>query len=225
MKNPNIRHDMECMTMTSAANTTQLSSSSIPLPRAFYSRDTALVARELLGTTLVRKIANRQQIITGIISETEAYGHENDPASHAYKNKTQRNHIMFDKVGISYVYFTYGMHYCFNVTARDTKRSKAGAVLIRGILPQKGIKTIMKNRNTKDTKILTNGPAKITQAFEISSEQYGKDLTVKNELYITGSRDYNKTHDKGNYEKNIIKSSRIGIRQATDKLWNFKLKM
>ena len=192
----------------------------LPLKREFYSRDTVTVAQELLGTILVRKI-NNHKIITGIISETEAYGHTNDPASHAYKNKTQRNHIMFEKVGMSYVYFTYGMHYCFNVTARDPSVMGAGAVLIRGIIPQKGIPTIMKNRGTVNTKILTNGPAKLTQALGISSKQYGVDLTLKGNLYITNNVDYENIRGKRN--KNIIKSPRVGIRDATDKLWNFKL--
>lgn len=193
----------------------------LPLPREFYLRDTHVVAHELLGTILVR-IINKQQSITGIISETEAYGHADDPASHAYKNKTQRNHIMFGQVGMAYVYFTYGMHHCFNATARDPREAKAGAVLIRGIIPQSGIKTMMKNRHTNDTKILTNGPAKITQALRISSNEYGRDLTVKNELYITGNTYYDKI--RGKNDGNVIRSPRIGIRHATDKLWNFRLK-
>ena len=86
------------------------------LPRKFYSRDTVQVAKELLGKTLVRKIG--KQKLTGTIIETEAYKGKNDPASHASKKKTERNKVMFGQVGWSYVYFTYGMHYCFNVVAK-----------------------------------------------------------------------------------------------------------
>ena len=71
---------------------------------------------------------------------------------------------MFGEVGIAYVYFTYGMHYCFNVVAKKSN-IPAGAVLIRGINPEKGIKKMEKNRNVKNLKNLTNGPAKLTQVF------------------------------------------------------------
>ena len=96
-----------------------------------------IVAKELLGKKLTRKIGNYE--ISGIISETEAYRHKDDPASHAFRSITNRNKVMFGEVGIAYVYFTYGMHYCFNVVAKKMK-TPAGAVLIRGIIPKKGIK-------------------------------------------------------------------------------------
>ena len=86
------------------------------LPRRFYNRDTVSVAKDLLGKILVRKIGKQE--LTGIIIETEAYKGKNDPASHASKKKTERNKVMFGQVGWSYVYFTYGMHYCFNVVAK-----------------------------------------------------------------------------------------------------------
>lgn len=85
------------------------------LPREFYSKDTVMVAKNLLGKKLVRKIGKKE--ISGIITETEAYRHNDDPASHAFRKITERNKVMFGKVGMSYVYFIYGMHFCFNVTA------------------------------------------------------------------------------------------------------------
>ena len=89
------------------------------LPRRFYQKDTVIVAKRLLGKKLVRKIGNYE--ISGIITETEAYRHNDDPASHAYRKITDRNKVMFGDVGISYVYFTYGMHYCFNIVAKKSK--------------------------------------------------------------------------------------------------------
>jgi len=86
------------------------------LPRKFYMRNTIQVAKDLLGKTLVRRIG--KQTLAGIIIETEAYMGKNDPASHAARKKTERNKVMFGQVGYSYVYFTYGMHYCFNVVAK-----------------------------------------------------------------------------------------------------------
>ena len=180
------------------------------LPKEFYQRDTVIVAKDLLGKKLVRKIGNYE--MSGIIIETEAYRHKDDPASHAFRKITDRNKVMFGEVGIAYVYFTYGMHYCFNVVAKKSK-IPAGAVLIRGINPEKGIKKMEKNRNIKNLKNLTNGPAKLTQALEITKEQYGVDLTKKSKIYI----------EDGLYIKKIKKSTRVGIKNGKEMLWNFKL--
>ena len=180
------------------------------LPREFYQRDTVIVAKKLLGKKLVRKIGNKE--ISGIITETEAYRHEDDPASHAFRKITDRNKVMFGNVGMSYVYFTYGMHYCFNIVAKKSKVS-AGAVLIRAIEPDKGIKKMQENRILKDMKNLTNGPAKLTQALNITKEHYGIDLTRKSEIYIT----------EGIKVKKIIESQRIGIKNGKEFLWNFKI--
>jgi DNA-3-methyladenine glycosylase len=180
------------------------------LPREFYQRDTVIVAKKLLGKKLVRKIGNKE--ISGIITETEAYRHEDDPASHAFRKITDRNKVMFGDVGISYVYFTYGMHYCFNIVAKKSK-VPAGAVLIRAIEPDKGIKKMQENRVSKDIKNLTNGPAKITQALDITKEHYGIDLTKKSEIYIT----------EGIKVKKIAEAQRIGIKNGKEFLWNFKI--
>jgi DNA-3-methyladenine glycosylase len=168
-----------------------------------------IVAKELLGKKLTRKIGNYE--ISGIISETEAYRHKDDPASHAFRNITDRNKVMFGEVGIAYVYFTYGMHYCFNIVAKKMKTS-AGAVLIRGIIPEKGIEKMQENRNIRNLKNLTDGPAKLTQALKITKEHYGIDLTKKSEIYI----------EEGLKIRKIEKSTRVGIKKDNEKLWNFK---
>ena len=182
------------------------------LPREFYLKDTVTVARNLLGKRIVRKIGRQE--ISGIITETEAYRHKDDPASHAFRRVTERNQAMFGEVGMAYVYFTYGMYFCFNVVARHPK-TKAGAVLIRAIEPEKGIEIMQKNRKIENLKNLTNGPAKLTQALEITKKDYGVDLTKRSKLFIT----------EGIKSKKISASSRIGIKQATEKLWNFKIKI
>jgi len=183
------------------------------LPREFYLKNTVTVAKNLLGKRIVRKIGRCE--ISGIIIETEAYRHKDDPASHAFGKITERNKVMFGDVGIAYVYFTYGMHYCFNVVAKNPK-IKAGAVLIRAIQPEKGIKIIQENRGSVNFANLTNGPAKLTQALEITKEHYGIDLTKHSKLFITEGI---KKPEK------ISVSPRIGVREATDKLWNFKIKI
>ncbi len=181
------------------------------LPREFYARNTVNVAKELLGKTLVRKIGKKT--ISGIITETEAYRYKDDPASHAFRGRTDRNKVMFGEVGIAYVYFTYGMHYCVNAVARSSSYD-AGAVLIRAIKPENGIEAMLKNRGIDTIGNLTNGPAKLTQAMKISKKQYGEDLAIASSLYIT----------EGIKTGKISSGLRIGIKNGNDKLWNFKIK-
>lgn len=181
------------------------------LPREFYARETVKVAKELLGKKLVRKKGN--EIISGIIIETEAYRYKDDPASHAFRGMTERNKAMFGQVGRAYVYFTYGMYYCVNAVARSEDMD-AGAVLIRALKPVNGVNIMKKNRKTTNLTNLTSGPAKITQALKINKMQYGIDLAKKSELFITEGPDL---------RKKIIADKRIGIKNGIDKLWNFKI--
>jgi len=181
------------------------------LPRSFYARDTVTVAKGLLGKKLVRKVGNQR--ISGIITETEAYRHKDDPSSHAFRRKTERNKAMFEEVGRAYVYFTYGMYFCFNVVARNSK-VEAGAVLIRTIHPEKGIDIMKKNRGKNNERNLTDGPGKLTQALDITKKQNGVDLTKNSGLFIT---------DGLQKRRKIIASPRIGIKTALDNLWNFKI--
>ena len=182
------------------------------LPRRFYVSDTKKVARDLLGKTLVRKVGKR--VLSGVIIETEAYKGKNDPASHSSRKKTERNKIMFGEVGRAYVYFTYGMHYCFNVTAKK-EEDESGAVLIRAIQPIQGIKHMIKNRKTSILSNLTNGPGKLTQAMQITLKEYNLDLTKNSSLFIID----------GEKPAKIIAKPRIGIKIGVNKLWNFSYKI
>ena len=182
------------------------------LPRRFYVSDTKKVARDLLGKTLVRKVGKR--VLSGIIIETEAYKGKNDPASHSSRKKTERNKIMFGEVGRAYVYFTYGMHYCFNVTAKK-EEDESGAVLIRAIQPIQGIKHMIKNRKTNVVSNLANGPGKLTQAMQITLKEYNLDLTKNSSLFIID----------GEKPAKIIAKPRIGIKIGVGKLWNFSYKI
>ena len=178
------------------------------LKRKFYERETVTVAKQLLGKQLTRKIGKTE--ISGIITETEAYRGNDDPASHAAVKMTDRNKLMFGQVGISYVYFTYGMYFMFNAVAKN-KKQNAGAVLIRGIHPQKGINIMKKNRHITNIEKLADGPGKLTQALNITMNQCCEDLTKKSKLYISD----------GIKIKKIIQKSRIGISKGLDKQWNF----
>ena len=180
------------------------------LKKEFYERETITVAKQLIGKKITRKIKKIK--LTGIITETEAYRGRDDPASHAATNLTNRNSIMFGPVGMSYVYFTYGMYFMLNVVAKS-KKQNAGAVLIRGIYPQDGIKIMIKNRGMKDINKITNGPGKLTMAMNISMKENNLNLTKKSSIYIS----------EGIIPKKIKKSPRIGITKATDKKWNFSI--
>jgi DNA-3-methyladenine glycosylase len=182
---------------------------------SFYQRPTEVVAKDLLGKKLVRTIRNNnnnmQFRLAGIIVETEAYGYSDDLASHAYVGPTGRNKIMFGDVGKAYVYFTYGNHFCLNVSARRSK-VEAGAILIRGIEPVEGIELMRQFRPVDDIYSLTSGPGKLTQALNITSLLNGIDMTnPESEIYI----------EFGKRPKRIVTTPRIGITRALDKEWRF----
>jgi len=182
------------------------------LPRSFYMRDTVLVARQLLGKKLVCK--DKGNVISGIIVETEAYRRD-DPASHTYIGKTERNKAMFGEVGRAYIYMIYGIHSCVNAVARSGKY-EAGGVLIRALKPDAGLDMMRRNRKINILKNLTNGPAKLTQALKITKKQYAADLTKVGGLFITEGLAR---------QPKIQTGPRIGISKARDKMWNFKIEI
>ncbi len=151
-----------------------------PLPREFYLRDTLLVARELLGSHLVRVLDGQRA--AGRIVEVEAYVGEDDLASHAANGRTQRNRAMYGPGGFTYVYFIYGMHYCLNVVT-ETDGFPA-AVLLRGIFPLEGIDLMAARRPGQPQRSYTDGPAKLCQALAIDRRLDGHDLTRGVELWI-----------------------------------------
>lgn len=149
------------------------------LIRRFYAKDTLIVAKNLLGKLLVRRLGGK--LLIGKIVEVEAYKGFEDPASHAYKGKTSRNKVMFGKAGHAYIYFTYGNHYLLNVTTE--KVGIPGAVLIRALEPLAGLEVMLKLRGVGNVNNLTNGPGKLTKALNITGELNGLDLTRRGELF------------------------------------------
>lgn len=137
-----------------------------PLPTEFYLRDHVLViAQELLGKVLETEINGIR--CGGIISETEAYAGVDDRASHAFGGRrTQRNEAMYGEGGTAYVYLCYGIHHLFNVVTNSCEVPHA--VLIRGVIPFKGIEDMALRRKLHHTSPrLSAGPGTLTQALGI----------------------------------------------------------
>jgi DNA-3-methyladenine glycosylase len=180
------------------------------LPQSFFIKDALTLSNELIGCMLVHETP--EGITAGVIVETESY-HQDDEASHSFSGQTARTKVMFGPGGYSYVYFTYGMHYCFNVVAGH--EGVGEAVLIRALEPVEGLELMKRRRGKKDILELCSGPAKLVQAMGISKADYGKPLFEGN-LYIKPRS------TASNLE--IRSGPRIGIKKAIDKPWRFWLK-
>ncbi len=158
-----------------------------------------MVAKEMLGKFLVRKIGNKERAL--MITEVEAYTGKDDMSSHAANGMTPRNKVMFGPPGRWYVYFIYGMYHCLNiVTERD---GQAGAVLIRGV---DGI----------------SGPGKICRDLKIDRRLYGKPANKRSGLWIE-----DRGGDKNKKQETKIKKTRRinvgGHGKAQKRLWRFVL--
>ncbi len=140
------------------------------LPASFYERDTEIVSRELLGAVLECK--TQDGIASGIIVETEAYLGEHDQACHAAAGRTRRTEHLYGPAGISYVYFIYGMYWCFNAATRA--EGSPSAVLVRALEPLDGISLMHQRRpRVRNDSDLTNGPGKLCTALGITGALTG----------------------------------------------------
>jgi DNA-3-methyladenine glycosylase len=177
------------------------------LVRPFFERYTPDVARDLLGCRLVRVLG--RQRLSGIIVETEAYRGFRDPASHAYGGKTSRNAVMFGGPGHCYVYFTYGFHYCLNVTTEQP--GIPGAVLIRAIEPSEGVWRMVRNRGLESPEHVSDGPGKLTRALGVDKSFNGEDLVLSKKIFI----------EKSTRPSAVGNSARVGITRGTSLRWRY----
>lgn len=139
---------------------------------AFFRQDTVELARKLLGFLLLHRTTDG--VAAGMIVETEAYVGAVDKACHAWQNRSGRTEIMYHDGGYAYVYFIYGMHYCFNVVTGP--EGEGNAVLVRALEPVAGIELMQQRRNTRLLQNLCSGPGKVCQAMGITKNEYGTDL-------------------------------------------------
>lgn len=164
------------------------------LSREFFTQPTLTVAQQLLGKILVFGDA------AGLITETEAYIGQNDPACHAARGKTQRNAVMFGPAGFSYVYFIYGMYHCLNFVTEE--EGKPAAVLIRSLMM------------ITPPLIHLNGPGKLCRHLGITRSHSGIDITMSDSFHVNDSP----------FSPPFEATPRVGIRHGQDKLWRFVVK-
>ena len=180
--------------------------------RSFFDNETLEVARRLIGYPLIYE--GPDGIVSGIISETEAYTQE-DPACHAYLgNKTKRNKPMFLAGGHIYIYHIYGLHYCLNIVTES--KNRGCAVLIRSMIPLDGVELIKRNRPNVSQEQYCNGPGKLMQALgnpiQLNSEPcYGESakLTITINRYMASD---------------LEQHTRVGISKGTNLPWRFLTK-
>ena len=177
------------------------------LKKVFFNRRTEDIAQDLLGRYLVHITPEGRTV--GRIIETEAYL-ANDPACHASRGMTPRTRPMFGPPGHAYIYFIYGMYYCFNVVTAP--EGVGEAVLIRAIEPIEGLDLMRQRRPKATDKNLCNGPGKLVLAMGIQPEQ--------NESYLLKGNLRLETGEKIHSHK-IKCTPRIGISQATDLLLRY----
>jgi len=180
----------------------------MPLPEAFYHRRTPAVARALLGCVLVHDTPEGRA--AGRIVETEAYLARKDPASHAFKGPTQRNAAMFGHPGTAYIYFIYGMYYCFNVVTGP--HGVGEAVLIRALEPIEGLPLMEKRRGTDIARNLCSGPGKLVLALGIRPEHNHASL-LSGPLHIETPETFGLAKVSA---RKIVATKRVGISAAAD---------
>jgi DNA-3-methyladenine glycosylase len=159
------------------------------LARAFYDRDTVVVARELLGKYLVHVKSGVERV--GRIVEVEAYLGPHDLAAHSARGLTERTKIMYGPPGHAYVYLIYGVYWCMNVVTE--REGHASAVLLRAIEPVRNVEG------------RTQGPGLLCKAMRIDKRLNGHDL-LSSTFYVARSRD--------SEPPDIVRRARIGVDYA-----------
>lgn len=162
------------------------------IPRIFYDRPAQKVAQDLLGTYLVRRLADR--VLIGRVVEVEAYLGIHDKASHSSRGRTPRTEVMFGPPGHAYIYLIYGIHHCLNIVT--DRIGSASAVLIRALQPIEGI-------NAR-----TQGPGLLTRAMKIDRTLNGIDLTSSLCMYLAEGIQVS--------AGDIVSCPRIGVDYAGD---------
>jgi DNA-3-methyladenine glycosylase len=175
-----------------------------PLKRGFFDRSVHAVAPDLIGTTLL------VDGVGGLIVEVEAY-HHTEPAAHSFRGPTPRNRVMFGPPGFTYVYRSYGIHWCINFVCEP--EGSASAVLIRALQPTQGIPAMRRRRGLHDERALCSGPGKLTEALGITIAHSGLPL----------DRPPIALHARTG-KVDLVAGVRIGLTKAVELPWRYGLK-
>jgi DNA-3-methyladenine glycosylase len=179
------------------------------LPRSFYKRRTDTVAQELLGKILVRRLDD--ELLGGIIVETEAYFGGDDPASRAYDGLKTYNRVMFEKPGHLFIYNVH-QYWMLNLIAHN---DGVGGILIRAIEPTMGLEIMKQNRPVKRLCDLTSGPGKLTLALNVDKNLNGVDATrIDSPVYVLDNQ----------YRHVIGTSHRIGVTRDLPEPYRYYVK-
>jgi DNA-3-methyladenine glycosylase len=159
------------------------------------------VAPALIGVTLL------VDGVGGPIVEVEAYHHQ-DPASHGYRGRTERNASMFGPPGHAYVYRSYGIHWCLNLVCEP--EGEASAVLLRALEPTQCLEAMRKRRGLDDPRLLCSGPGRLCQALAVTRDHdgLGLDRPPFELLAADGPAE-------------VVSSPRIGITRAAELPWRY----
>jgi DNA-3-methyladenine glycosylase len=174
------------------------------LSRPFFSRSVHEVAPELIGATLL--FAG----VGGRVVEVEAY-HHTDPAAHSFRGPTERNAVMFGPPGFTYVYRSYGIHWCLNFVCEP--EGSASAVLIRALEPTEGIAVMRRRRGVAEERLLCSGPGRLCEALGITAAQNGFALDRPPFAILARTE-----------ATEVIAGPRIGITKAAELPWRYGLK-
>jgi len=201
------------------------------ISREFFARPSVEVAPDLLGRVLEHETADG--VVAVELTEVEAYAGRSDPASHAYRGKTQRNAVMFGPPGHAYVYFTYGMHFCVNMVCLGQEGS-ASAVLLRAGAIIAGEDLARARRTRSETRLaprdLARGPARLCQALAIDRSQDGADVCVASSPLRMLSEAGNPARsgtvpapgdDPPRPPRRILTGPRVGVSSAAEIPWRF----
>jgi DNA-3-methyladenine glycosylase len=173
------------------------------LGRDFFARSVHDVAREVIGATLL------VDGVGGSIVEVEAY-HPEDPASHGFRGRTDRNASMFGPPGHAYVYRSYGVHWCLNLVCEE--EGTAAAVLVRALEPLQGLDQMSVRRRTDDPRLLCSGPGRLCEALAVTREHDG--LALDRAPFEVRA---------GAHPVQVGTGPRIGITRAAELPWRYVL--
>ena len=174
-----------------------------PAPSIDFKRTAPIVARQLIGATLLFNG------VGGVVVETEAYD-EAEPASHSYPGPTLRNSVLFGPPGHVYVYLSYGIHWCLNISCREI--GHGAGVLIRALEPISGIAEMMRRRHQTEIRRLCAGPGQLGQALGVTSALNGKRIDLRPFRLVPAA-----------VRPKVVRGARIGISKAIELKWRFGL--